>query len=529
MLQAMIIDDEVQIRKGLRMKVDWEREGFAVVTEASNGQDALDKLKQHDIDVVISDVRMPIMDGIEFAQRCKAEYSDVKIIILSGYSEFDYAKSSIQAGVKDYLLKPVAPDELRDALQKLRKEIEAEKKEKSESEKLTRLVHDQLEEIREKYLLSLVKEGSWQTDNVVERMQQLKLDDFADPQVTVQFITVENRLSPHHKYQDDERWLNFKRLCADHAKDSEGTRAFYDGSYRNMIHFIKTVKQTPVDQESFFIRELQSKVKKQLKLETVVGIGRVVTGHAEFKNGYISSLLSWSQSQTGSSSQIVEAEDKNEMFEFSGDFEKKITNALENLETKSFKKYIDETLNGYSQSMMSFSFTSNKVLFLLGSIADKYDMRTRDIQQAIWNCQQTIWELTSQSKVIEQLKDTGEMIIGKISDVRFSTSGAEIVENVRKFIDSHYADQISLSKLSELFHINSTYLSEIFKLHVGMNFSEYLNHLRLENAKSFLKDDQLKIIDIAHLVGFSNSGYFSTVFKKHYGQTPADFRSSSLK
>lgn len=529
MLQALIIDDEVQIRKGLRMKVDWEMEGFTVVAEASNGQEGLDKLMQHDIDIVISDVKMPIMDGIEFAKHCKSTYSNVKIIILSGYSDFDYAKSSIQAGVKDYLLKPVAPDELRESLKKMRIEIEAEKKEQLESYNMNRLVRNQLEEMREKYLLSLVKEELWQSDNVVERMLQLKLDDFADPNVTVQFLTVENRLPDSYGEQQDKRWKDFKKLCTDYANGIDGTYAFYDGSYRNMIHFIKTVKQSSITQESSFIKKFQLKVKNQLKLETVVGIGRVVNGHGELKNGYISSLLSWSQSQTGSTSQVVEAAERNEVFDFSGDIEKKLTNSIENIDIQSFNRCIDESLKGVTQSMMSFSFTSNRVLFILGSVADKYDIRKKDIQQMIWNCQQAIWELTSQNKVIDQLKELGELIIEKISEVRFSSSGAEIVENVRKYIDMHYADQISLSYLSELFHINNAYLSEIFKIHVGKNFSDYLNHLRMENACIFLKDNQLKIIDIAHLVGFSNSGYFSTVFKKYYGQTPAEFRSIARK
>ena len=91
-------------------------------------------------------------------------------------------------------------------------------------------------------------------------------------------------------------------------------------------------------------------------------------------------------------------------------------------------------------------------------------------------------------------------------------------------MDEHYASEISLTSLSDLFHINSAYLSETFKNHIGKNFSEYLVDLRLEKAQHFLQDKQLKIIDVANLVGFSNSGYFSTVFKKHFGQTPVEFR-----
>ncbi|HZH62505.1 MAG TPA: helix-turn-helix domain-containing protein, partial [Metabacillus sp.] len=127
-------------------------------------------------------------------------------------------------------------------------------------------------------------------------------------------------------------------------------------------------------------------------------------------------------------------------------------------------------------------------------------------------------------KVVDQLIELAELIIEKVQEARYSSNGSAIVENVRIFLDKHYASEISLKTLSDQFHINSAYLSELFKFHVGQNFSDYLINLRMENAKVFLKDRQLKIIDVAYLVGFSNSGYFSTVFKKYVGKTPAEFR-----
>src|SRR3954468_3316348 len=124
MLKVIITDDEIQIRKGLRMKVDWEAEGFDIAGEASNGKEALELLRNLEIDLVITDMRMPIMDGLELAKRCQQEFPKVKVIVLSGYSDFELVRGSMKEGVKDYLLKPVAPDELVEALQKIRKEIE---------------------------------------------------------------------------------------------------------------------------------------------------------------------------------------------------------------------------------------------------------------------------------------------------------------------------------------------------------------------------------------------------------------------
>ena len=132
--------------------------------------------------------------------------------------------------------------------------------------------------------------------------------------------------------------------------------------------------------------------------------------------------------------------------------------------------------------------------------------------------------LNSQDKVIETLLQLAQLIIEKIRLARFSNK--KIIDSIRHYVDQHFASEVSLTTLSNLFHINSAHLSETFKSHVGQNFSEYLVHLRMEKAKHLLKEDQLKIIDVANLVGFSNSGYFSTVFKKQFGQTPVEFRNS---
>jgi two-component system response regulator YesN len=238
-------------------------------------------------------------------------------------------------------------------------------------------------------------------------------------------------------------------------------------------------------------------------------------------------LLSWSQSQLGCQSQVIdETVTKGEVFDFSPDFERKLTNAIENVDFETFKENLHKILGGTeNQSVLSFSFAANRVLFLLGSLAKKYDIETQDIQNMIWNCQQSIWELNSQHKVIEYLVQLAQLIVERVRMTRFS-KGELIIDSIRHYLDHHYANEISLTSLSELFHINSAYLSETFKNHIGQNFSDYLVNLRMEKAQHFLKDKQLKIIDVANLVGFSSSGYFSTVFKKHFGQTPVEFRKS---
>lgn len=528
MMKVIITDDEIQVRKGLRMKVDWEEEGFQIIEEASNGQEAFELLQNLNVDLVITDMRMPIMDGIELAKRCHQGFPKVKVIVLSGYSDFEYVRNSMREGVKDYLLKPIAPDELVKVLRKIRKEVEDEKSKQVESDRISRLAHSHLQEVQEQYLLQLVKEG-WLKQNIVtDRLRQLQLDDLANENVKVQFVTVEVREYDNNPNKLKELWLPFQMLCKEIAKEHTGTHFFFDPCYSNMIQFLQLIDSERPDSTSNLVKIVQRNVKFFLNLETVIGIGDIVRGLTEFKTGYISSLLSWSQSQLGSQSQIIDGTVLiGDIFEFSPDFERKLTNAIENVDFEAFKGNLDVVLGVTgNQSILSFSFVANRVLFLLVSLAKKYDIETKDIKETIWNCQQSIWELNSQRKVIEYLVQLAKLIIEKVRMGRFS-NGKLIIDSIIHYLNQNYAIDISLTSLSELFHINSAYLSETFKNHFGQNFSDYLVNVRMDKAQHLLKDRQLKIIDVANLVGFSNSGYFSTVFKKHFGQTPVEFRNSA--
>lgn len=522
-IKVLIIDDEIQIRKGLRLKVDWEKEGFEIVEEASNGKEALEILENMDIDLVITDMRMPIIDGVELAKRCHIEFPHVKIIVLSGYSDFDYVRNSLKQGVKDYLLKPVAPDELEEALRKIRQEIKLEKNKEAELIRINQLANLHLQEMQEQYILYLVKEERLQPYIVKERLQQLKLEELLNVNAKAQFITVEIR-----EYDDHIKLEELQMLCREIAKEQEGTYLFNDPGYTKMVQFLQLLDSETSTRTTKLVERIQQSITKYLKVDTVIGIGNIVSGLTEYRTGFISSLFAWSQSNLGARSQVIDQTIiREEVFFFSPDIEKKVTNAIESADMLSFKENLHSILGGIkNHSVSSFSFSANHLLFLLGSQAKKYDIETNEIQNSIWNCQQNIWKLNSQYKVKEDLIMLAQLIMERVRHARFSNQ--TLIESARNYVDLHYASEISLTTLSTIFHINSAHLSETFKHHVGKNFSDYLVSLRMEKATELLKDNQLKIIDVANLVGFSSSGYFSTVFKKHLGQTPVEFRNSKI-
>lgn len=526
MKKVIIVDDEVQVRKGLRMKIDWTALGYEIIGEAANGLEALHFFKEFSVDLIITDVRMPQMNGIELVKRCRQEFPTTKIILLSGYSEFEYARSAMREGVKHYLLKPIAPDELIETLEKITIEWKKEYLVNQSVFRLKQKVDRQLQEEQEQYLLQLAKEDFIDIVAIRQSIKQLKLDHFLQEEQPFHFISVELRNSKRNPHTPKDLWEPFRMLCREIAKERGDTYCFYDPSYSNMIHFVES--SSSIQSRQRLEEEIAHYVKTYMNLEAVIGVGTILTGYANFKKAYRSSLLSWSQSEIGAHSQILDIHEEKEIFTFSAEIERKIINSIENNRVDSFKEHIHSLLGRtQNHSIMSFSFVSNRLLFLLDSLISTYNGGTMEIKQLLWNSQQYIWELNAQGKVVDSLQQLGEMMIEYVQQERCSV-GIETVENVRYYLEHHYGDDISLTALSEKFHINAAYLSELYKSHYGQNLSDYLLHLRMEKAIKLLEEKELKIIDVAQLVGFSSSGYFSTVFKKYYGLSPIDFRKTKV-
>ncbi len=262
MRNVLIVDDEIQIRKGLRWKVDWEELGFHIVAEAANGGGALTKLEEEKVDLVMTDIRMPIMDGIELARHCREKYPNTKVIVLSGYSDFEYVKSLMKKGVRDYLLKPVDPVELAEVLRQMKNEIDHDRLRQLELDRVKRQARTQFQEVQEQYLLSLVKEEWFRYSLVKERLEQLKLDMLLKEDLKVQFISVGVRDFSGQANRVNELRMAFQMLCKELVEPRPGMFAFYDLGYTNMMHFLIILDQNFDNHPTQLTKTIQHQIKK---------------------------------------------------------------------------------------------------------------------------------------------------------------------------------------------------------------------------------------------------------------------------
>jgi len=532
--KVMIVDDEVGVRNSIKAKINWKAAGFQIDLEAGNGEQALRLLNENPLpDLIISDIRMPQMDGIAFITALKDRFPLIRTVFLSGHSDFEYMKAAIQLGVNDYLLKPVARSDLSDLLSKLAVELAEDRflEQKKQSDQLKS--KQQLQILQEQMLLQLVNNEMFSLTAVKERFHQLQLSALVADDLLMQIVSVEMRIPIGRLgvWNDRKDLLNlsFHMLCREAVEKWSRIFPFQDVSQPAMMHFLILLDGSN-ETDGFggrFVRELKRQIKQYLRLDSVAGVGDPIKGLKQIKNGYASSMLSWNQSTID---EIVGSGDLRTLDlsdSFTPELERKLTNAIEHLDMRTFNNHMQDIIYT-DMPMIAFTFMTFRIILLFNSIANKFELGDASLKKHLHDCQMTVWEHRSREQVMEQLEQLAQMVMNEVRKTRF-TGGQNLAEAIRKYVEANYSFELTLSSLAVMFHLNETYLSGLFKQNAGMTFSDYVTKLRMTKAEELLSEKELKLTDIATLVGYSSSSYFSTSFKKYYGTSPKEYREQHLQ
>lgn len=531
-LNLIIVDDEEEIRTGLHYKLDWERLGYQIVGEAANGLEALELLENTEVHVMITDIRMPVMDGMALLNEQKQRFPQVRTIVLSGYDDFAYAKTALQCGARDYLLKPVGRKELSQLLALLYQEIKQERDTQSEREQLTWNYKKHSEMLQEHFVLELIA-GQYTGDHdLKQRISEQELTFMFSEQTALRFICVQMKLTKERlaegQGQIELLQSAFYMMCKELAlKEEDHILAFRNWSDPGKMHFaVNYSEEDPQEQANLrlFLRSLDDNLRRYLRLATVIAVGRQVRGLDHIKEAYISSLLVWS-GEDDSRSEVVWVDETTEQDEigFGSELRQKLMIMLESSDVSGVQSMLDGLLQSRLYSIRSLSSFVGKVYFTYDETAQRNGVSFPIMREQFPNIPELLQEFQSLKQIVEHLVDMAERLTVLLTAAK-SASGERTVEAIRQYIDQNYAADIGLSILAERFYINPSYLSELFKRHVGQTFSDYVLNVRITKAKQHLHDPSLRLADIAELVGFSSASYLSNVFKKVYGQSPNDYR-----
>ncbi|AEI40710.1 helix-turn-helix domain-containing protein [Paenibacillus mucilaginosus] len=519
---VMIVDDEPEIRLGLRLKVEWDSPDLTVACEAANGMEALGKLAGEAVDIVITDMNMPVMNGVSFLESCHELYPGLKLIVITGYEDFHYARAAVRTHARDYLLKPVSQEELTAALRKVVRELDEEKSRQVQQEKVQWRLSQDYKEMKEHFLTGLVKEEGLDERAVTERSKWFELEAWAGRKV--RFVTAglrERGGAPlGEERTPDKLRTPFELLCREYAQTypAQPLPVFRDGSYPGLMHFIAPAEPGAAEA---FAEGLRKCAGAHLAFEPAVGIGGEAEGFGAWKEGYMSSLVAWNMA--GSHVDAGSREHPDTRAEGAEDTAKVIRRHLIRGELDSFawavRRELEDAIRHSRGHLVKRIFGLYLLLDAIGSAGGVQ----LDSADQLWVRPDKVLALDTVEKAAAFLTGIGRRIQEGMGEKPEDAEGS-VIRAAKAFIEANYMYELHLTMLAERFNYNPSYFSELFKAKVGKTFIQYVTEVRMAQALKLLEESELSLWDIAELTGFSNPSYFSSKFKKMYGVTPSEYR-----
>ena len=506
MYEVLIVDDEEIVCRGMAQFVKWEKCGFEVAGIAASVDEALRMLEKMSIDVVFTDIRMPEKSGIDLLKEVQENYPDIQTVVLSGYSDFDYAKDAIRYGAMEYLTKPVNLGEVEELLERLAKNLERRHKE-------ARIHTYHMEGL----LLSIARGYA---DAEIEKYNLPKLETWYGISV---FMT--------EKSLDEENVAKEKQAMQKRISAVIPDAILLDSSVYGLFAIV------PVKEEAEFTYFVS--ILEQVCCADscwAMGISKEKRGIARLAESFKETEQAMRYLMADTRKKVIFYQNIEKLFsEKSSQIQEILTEFLCRLhggeDKKQVVRWLEQVLTTMesTERMSVLEFQTVCIRFLIevnghlqNTELEKEDLHDRlnEVLQQLLCCENSQDVLRWMFSYLDWM--TEELVQSSTQKL----SGGGIAE-IQNFIRQHYSENISLNMLAEQFYMHPNYLSRLFKEKTGENFVEYLMEVRMQKVKELLKDSDCKIIEICGMVGYDNPRSFSKAFKHYTGLTPREYRDSS--
>lgn len=527
MLKVLLVDDEPFILQGLQVLFDWGKEGYEPPLTATNGKEALEIIQNQKVDLVIADIQMPIMNGIELLKYIRTELAlDTYFVFLSGYADFSYAQEAMRYKCTDYILKPVEKESMLATLKKVSTLKESDLLASQENRAKEKAFLD-------RNLMALLR-GKFDQPNLDYVVEHLPLADglcYVAIQLDVEAIEgedsdEENRTYLRKVYDASGEFLKeYRDYCVLDVADSE---KIYDIGFLFCDSLLKKLKLTPKEYLEDFLKYL----KDITKLPLIMLVGKWVNGIQSISRSYGTACMLRSLQGFREKKEIYYYEEEYQVSDSGVVLCKKNLDAMISAIEQNNRPLIKQSVEEFYEEMNKSGITAeamnlnvNYLLFQLIHLASEQD---DDVNQ------EEILRLISESTFDEGTLRGSKMHLCRmaceygeyLTQLRKNVSRGVLGE-VEKEIKNNYASNLTLKELAEKYYVNSAYLGQLFRKKYDCSFKDYLNKYRMEEAAKLLIRTDYKIYQIAETVGYKDVDYFVNKFIAIKGCTPAKFRKQS--
>lgn len=546
MYKLILADDEEDVREGLLQLIDWEGLGCQVMDTAENGKEAAEQVEKHLPDIVVTDIQMPFMSGLELAEWIRDTYPATKIIILTGFEEFEYAQKAIRLGIDEYVLKPFSSAELSAVLSKVKSQIDEERAAKENVQVLTEHYRKNLPVLQSLFLSSLVSRRLSRAE-IREKCSHYELDLEGegymvsvlriDPYASEPGRAAENARdgrSPSLRETNDTQLQLFAVLnVADElANPSLSGRVFIHHDEVVLLSIFDSAdKEGEIAGTLELLEEIRFSVERFLKLTITIGAGSAVTDIAEVSASYQEAGRALDYRLILGNNKVIWINDVESRqivkFVFDEIKEKELIRCLKVGSDTELERLMDELFGGLLDSRISFQDFQVYLMMMLTAVIKTAQDVDVDLAGVLGDAGMIFGQLSKLSHATEAriwFTDICLKLKHRVASER-QTGYSKLVEDAKEYIRLHYGEpDISINKVCKHLHISTGYFSNIFKKETKTTFVNYLMGVRMESAQQLLRTTDLKSFEIAERVGFSDPNYFSFCFRKRFGISPKEYR-----
>lgn len=523
MYRVLIVDDEKFVRKSIINRIEWDQRELFLAGEADNGADALGLVSLVKPDIVLVDIKMPIMNGIDLIRNVKRDHPDIYFIILSGYDDFEYTKEAIKLGVANYIKKPIDEIELNDTLSLIVNQIRHQKENEEQFRDISRQIKKSKAIINEKYLNDLLyHQYSLMPEGGVE---------FAYPELSLLLAYIRESADTGHVREAATETV--QRCISDILKAIPDYRldayVFPNPLHPDEIRILLNGDKLS-DQPGRIAGRLQALLQRELcpaKAGHVsISVSTVCKNLKAMPQIYLQCADQLKRKILPGQPPVLQGGDAGVTDSVFSEFVYRSVNLLKGFMEKRDLPNVNRTLekifDGRNDKKFSVALLESIILEIHNEI--KRSVVKLDVQIpgfSVNDLFQPDYLLNFNS--LAELKQDLASLLGRFLGLNHMEEGT-LINRVRQYMQEHYAENISLSKIAQEHYLNPSYLSQLFKSKTGENISRFLEDIRVEKAKELLSSLSLPVVDVAFLVGYNDARYFSKVFKKNTGVLPSVYQ-----
>ncbi len=531
--RILLADDEEEVRKAIIRKIDWESLGFEVAGDADNGEEALEKIEQLKPDVVMTDIRMPYMDGLTLTARIRQKYPSIKVLIFSGYDDFEYAQQAIKLNVSEYILKPVNVEELTEILSRVRESLDEEIEQRRNVRLLRESYLSSLPILRELFLNDLVR-GNVPDEEVASRLEEYEIDILGARKWLAAVISVEpeERAEGQPLSRQQEQKLipiSVRQLVEDNLREYFRFTVFNStGGITLLVAIDESNTQTGfID----LLGDICKEIRRILEVTVTIGVGHSSLKPERIGESYQSAMDALGYKAivgTGGTIYINDMEPVSRgKLQLEEKDELELTAAIKFGTPESIEAVVRELMarmDDVKAHARQYQVYRSSLVNCVTRLMQQYDM---DLCQ-IFDTDDGFMKRMDSGQQREEFTVWLTQVACQMNEAinrRRDTTNRQVIEEARQYIQEHYPDpDLSVEMICRQLHMSPAYFSTMFRKETGKTYVAYLTEVRLNKAVELLNETNEKTYVIARKVGYQEQNYFSYVFKKKYGVSPTKFR-----